>query len=170
MSIKGQSAQKLDVKYGFKQFKFGMHISQIRNIAKNDSALDKNPNVEEYLYTGKDLNSLYDVKVWQISLTFYKKRLYMIMISLGSPTIGYTDAEFNLVQYSLEKVFGEKTFRPSNESGAIVKGFVWKGKSVTLEHFKVDYSKDYNDNLNHSGGYIDVYENTIQNQRLNDEF
>ena len=99
----GQSIADLDLKYGFKQFKFGITTKQVSNIKKNKDQWDKNPNISEYIYTGNDLNYLYDVKVKEISLTFYKNKLYAIMISFGSSFIEYTDSEYNLVQYSLEK-------------------------------------------------------------------
>jgi hypothetical protein len=174
--VQGQSIQNLDAKYGFRQFKFGMYPSQIKNIIKNKDAANKNPTVSEYLYNGPDINYLYNVKVNQISLTFYRKRLYMISIGFGSNGHEYSDSDFNLVQYSLEKVFGEKTFNPTNESGYIVRGKIWKGKKVTLEHFKLDYSKDYPTDtiakyhLLVLVGYIDIYQNGIQGQRLKDEF
>ncbi len=147
-----------------------MYLSQLKNIIKNETTTDKNPNVTEYLYKGNDLNYLYNVKVEEICLTFYKKKLYMISIRFGSSVKEYLDSEFNLVQYSLEKVFGDQTFKPTNESGQIVNGFIWKGKKVTLEHFKLDFSKGYNDKFNHLLGYVDLYENNMQKQRLNDEF
>lgn len=174
--VNGQSVQNLDIKYGFRQFKFGMYPSQIRNIVKNEKGIDKNPNVSEYIYKGDGINYLYNVKVNQISLTFYRKKLYMISIGFGSNGHEYSDSDFNLVQYSLEKAFGEKTSNPTNESGYIVGGEIWKGKKVTLEHFKLDYSKDYSrDTIAKYHflvlvGYINIYDNDLQSQRLKDEF
>jgi len=164
----GQSIADLDLKYGFKQFKFGITTKQVSNIIKNKDQWDKNPNISEYIYTGTDLKYLYDVKVKEISLTFYKNKLYSIIISFGSPFIEYTNSEYNLVQYSLEKTFGTVWNSPSNETGQIIKGSIWSGNKVTLEHLMLNFSKE--NGGNQKVGYVHLYENSIQKLRLKDEF
>lgn len=171
-SLNAQNVNNLEIKYGFKQFKFGISPSLIKNISKDERQADKNKNISVYTYNGEDLKYLYNVEVEKLSLTFYKNKLYSIIISFGSLEREYSDKEFNLVQYSLEKVFGSIWKNPKDES--ILNGAIWKSKRVTLEHLKFDFSKNrpdrINDGYNYIQGYISIYENNIQNQRLSDDF
>lgn len=169
LPLHAQTITKLDEKYGFKQFKFGMSPKMIRNITKKTATADNNPNVTEYTYNGSDLGSLYTVKVQRVTLTFYKNKLYTIMISFGSPDKEYLESEYNTVQYSLEKLFGDDWHNPSSDS-QIVKGAIWQSKKVTLEHLKLDYSRGRTDGNNYLVGYVSLYENSMQERRLNDEF
>lgn len=172
-TLSAQDLNNLETKYGFKQFKFGMSPAIIKNISKDKNQADKNKNVSVYTYYGEDLKYLYNVEVEKVSLTFYKNKLYSITISFGSLKKKYNDKEFDLVQYSLEKIFGNNWNSPQKEE-LILNGSIWKSKRVTLEHLKLDFSKNRldreNDGYNYIQGYISLYENNIQKQRLNDEF
>jgi hypothetical protein len=171
--ICAQSTKDLDEKYGFRHFKFGSSPSQISNIRKQKDQYSKNPLVTTYDYVGKDIEYVANVKIKNISLTFYDNKLASIHVDLKDVTKEeFTAAEYKHVLIWLEQVYGKNWKLPLNEDGICLNGAIWAGEKVNLELLRLDFSKSKSDPI-HFGficGYINVFEKNLKKKIFESEF
>jgi hypothetical protein len=160
--LSGQSVDALDTKYGFKIFKFGttpdLSISELI-----ESGFNKNPNVTEYRYTGSDMNTLYNVPVIKVKLTYYKNKLMSIMVDFGTT---FSEGNYDLVLYSLQQLFGEGNNCITDDSYFTqATGRKWVGKKVSMEILRM-----YAPKQSAWCGYLLIVEQSLEKQRISDEF
>lgn len=141
-----QNLNDLDIKNGFRHFKFGSSPSLIKNIVKQENQASQNPNVVNYDYLGTDINNIFNEKVESIILSFFKNKLFSIGVNFGD----FELSDYERILSALEKTYGEKWVKPNNEHGKILNGAIWAGKNVVLELFKYDSQ--------YIGGYVHVYD------------
>lgn len=168
----GQSLNHLDVKNGFKHFKFGSSPKQIKDIEKVTNQFSQNPDVVEYYYTGKEINYISDVNIYRIKLSFYKNKLFSILVSFGDFDDDFDEIEYNSVLYSLERLYGKNWNNPTNKDGKIINGAIWCGKVVNLELFRIDYSKSKSEPYDYGfiSGYMSIENKDISKQLILEEF
>ncbi|ABQ07378.1 hypothetical protein [Flavobacterium johnsoniae] len=153
-----QTLNDLDLKNGFRHFKFGSSPSLIKNIVKQENQAFQNPNVVVYDYVGTDINNIYNEKVESISLIFFKNKLFNICVNFGD----FETSDFKRILYALEKTYGKKWVEPTNKESIILNGAIWAGKNVVLELFKMDSL--------YNGGYINVYDIKLTNAMFSSDF
>jgi hypothetical protein len=137
--LNAQSSSNLDIKNGFNKFKLGSDISLHKSKLKFD-AKDKN-NVSYYIYIGKDINSVYGVKVQEILVGYYKNKLYTISVEFGS-------IENNIsgkIIKELNKIFGEEEIEPFRNSETFEYEWVitWSTNNVHLQMNKMSCSFEF---------------------------
>lgn len=108
LAASGQNLTRLDANNGFRKFKFGMSPTQFSNLEISTSTDLKFRGVIEYKYKGNDIKNFYGVKIDEISLSFYKNKLYQIMVSFGTIDRKYSDNEYTLVDDALRGCFWYK--------------------------------------------------------------
>ncbi|WP_222616344.1 hypothetical protein, partial [Flavobacterium bernardetii] len=153
-----QTLNDLDIKNGFRHFKFGSSPSLIKNIVKQENQASQNPNVVVYDYVGSDIDNIFNEKVESISLSFFKNKLFNIGVNFGD----FESSDFERILSALEKTYGEKWVKPTNKDGKILNGAIWAGKNVVLELFKFDSL--------YIGGYINVYDIKLTNAMFSSDF
>jgi hypothetical protein len=133
-NIYSQKNQALDTKNGFRQFRLGSAPSQIANIQQKESIYSKNPNVKEYNYIGKDIEYVANVKVYSITLEFYKNKLSNISIQFGGRRTGHSlsDEEYIKIKDYLQVAYGPGEQKYYKEDTYII-GFSWSGTKVALD-------------------------------------
>ncbi|RYX87840.1 hypothetical protein EON73_00395 [bacterium] len=170
----GQSTANLDVKNGFRQFKFGNTPSQIRNIIRQKNQFSKNPNVVEYDYVGSDINNIFNVKVDKTSLSFFKNKLFNISVTFGDikESRQFELYDFDNILSALELTYGTKWLKPSNDDGVITNGAIWDGKFTRLELFRIDFSKSKTNpkDDNFISGYINVFDKKLTHEMFSSNF
>lgn len=152
--------QKLDDNYGFRSFKFGTDISQIKNIKNNNSHFN---NMDEFIYLGDDISSIQNVKISRISLYFLNNKLAAIAITFGWEK-DYTSEQFSQVSYGLENTFGIPTANNCSGDISLLNCNIWMGKKVKLEHTR-SRTKD-----NYLFGLIMFEEQNMRQKRINSDF
>lgn len=169
-----QSVKDLDAKNGFRHLKFGSSPNQIKNISKNENQFSQNPNVVEYIYTGTDIDNIFNVKVDRVSLGFFKNKLYSILVSFGNleTSTDFELYEFNDVLSALERTYGKDWFTPTNKDGVIINGAIWIGSKVSLELLRIDYSKSKSNPKSYGfiSGYIGVSDNNLMKEVFSSDF
>ena len=167
--IFAQSVKDLDIKNGFKHFKLG---STPNHIKKKERQFDESPNISEYIYIGKDINTVFFVPVSHINLTFFKNKLYSIQVEFGDIDKEFTQGQFQEILSALENAYGRKWHQPTNDTGVITNGAIWNGEKVRLELLRVNFSKSYSEPSDYdlNTGYIQVYDKEMQRQRTLSEF
>jgi len=156
----GQSLNDLDIKNGFRHFKFGTPPSQIKNIVKNTNQSSQNPNVIQYKYVGNDIDYVFHVKVGYISLSFFNNKLYGILIDLEN----FTASAFNSLLSALENAYGKNWVKVTSKDGFVLNGAAWDAKNVTLELIRVSYKGCS------TCGYINVYDKKLNHAVMISEF
>ena len=166
--IFAQSVNDLDIKNGFRNFKLGSSPSQIKNIVKNKNQLSANPNIVTYDYVGNDIEYVYHVKVDQVTLRFFKNKLFGIAISFGNvgKSRDFELYEFNSIRYALEKIYGIDWYYLNNHSGLLLNGAMWEGKNVELQLSRVDYRKSHGVII----GLINIYDKKLTNECYANDF
>ncbi len=169
-----QSLKDLDAKNGFRHLKLGSKPNQIENITKNENQFSKNPNVVEYIYTGTDIDNIFNVKVNRVSLSFFKNKLFSIQISFGNLET-YTDFkvyEFNNILSALERTYGKDWLTPTNEDGVILNGAIWNGIKVRLELLRIDYSRSKSNPEDYEfiSGYINIFDKKLMKEMFSSDF
>jgi hypothetical protein len=145
-----QSLDELDNLNGFKQFKFGLSPKQIENITPSANDLPLK-NVSWYNYTGKDISTFGGATVSKISLSFYKNRLYRVMVSYGNRSNPFTADQFNVIRDIFSSSFGKKYYPLSDvEDMTILNGIAWISKSIRLDFLRMSYKDQV-------GGYALFY-------------
>ena len=172
--ILAQSVNDLDIKNGFLHFKLGSSPSQIKDIVKQENQFLKNPNVVAYDYVGNDIDYILNVKVNRVSLSFFKNKLFSIIVSFGSleQSKDFEVYEFNGILFALEKTYGTDWIVAENSDGIILNSAVWDAKNVTLEFLRLDFSKSKTnpENFGFISGYITVYDKKIMNEMSSSNF
>lgn len=151
----GQSLDRLDNNNGFRKFKFGMSPTQIKDLTKTES-IRPLKDVVNYKYTGDDINNLYSVKTDKITLSFYKNKLFSIMIGLGSIYRKYEDFEYEIIQKALKANFGSQ-YHNCEDQKDMLNCAIWDAKKVRCEHIRMNLSEadgSRSKDFNYISGYI----------------
>ena len=172
--IIAQTINDLDVKNGFRHFKFGSTSSQIKNIVKQEEQYSKNPYVTTYDYIGTDIKTIFNVDVESVTLTFFKDKLCSIKVNFGSHRLqkDFTLEEFKRVLVALENTYGKEWIEALNKEGVITNSAIWDAKNIRLELFRLDFSKSKIDPVDYGfiGGYIHIMHKKLHNQIYTSEF
>ena len=169
-----QSVKNLDLKNGFRNFKFGSSPTQIKNIIKQDNQYSKNPRVTTYEYVGTDVQYVANIKVEKTTLDFFDNKLMMVGVSFGNidNQTDFTESDYNNVKIWLEQAYGKNWFNAKNNEGNIQNGVIWDGSKVRLELIRIDFSKSLK-NPQENGyisGYISVYDKNLNRQMFESDF
>jgi hypothetical protein len=158
-----QNLNNLDLKNGFKHFKLGSSPSMNKNIERNQGKEDRmyknNPNIKCYDYIGTDTQSIFNVEIESIFLTFYKNKLMGIFVSFGRPGNDFEKKDYDYVFYSLENAYGKNWEKGESNSSDFLNGVIWSGNKVTLELSRNDHSIK-----NYISGYIYVFDNKLSQE------
>lgn len=169
----GQNS-KLDLKNGFRHFKLGTSASQIKNIKINANQISKNPRVKEYIYTGTDITTVFNVNIESITLGFFNDKLFDINVSFGNieNKVDFSVTNYKSILSSLEETYGTDWKQPSNHKEIITNGAIWSGKKVTLELFRIDYSKDKDEPVNYGfiGGYLHIFDKKLMKEMYSSDY
>jgi len=167
-----QNLDKLDKINGFRKFKLGSNVSSFTNLKVQPTNI-KLKGVTNYTYIGNDILDFSGVPIEQISLTFYKNKLYQIHVSFGTIFKEYRYDQFDLVQTNLEANFGSYYHKISPSPQAeILNGYIWDGRVVRLESLRLNFAeKDgtRNPRYNYIQGYILFTHKKIQQEQQNSE-
>ncbi|GAA5101957.1 hypothetical protein GCM10023210_42480 [Chryseobacterium ginsengisoli] len=173
-NILGQSLNSLDLKNGFRNFKFGTSPNQIKNIVKQKQQASKNPNVVVYDYIGDEIDNISNVKVDKVSLSFFKNKLFNIGVSFGNilESKDFELYEYNNILAALENTYSKKWVEPSNKDGIILNGAIWDAKNIRFELMRIDFSKSYTNPKNYGiiSGYINVFDKKLTNEMYSSDF
>jgi hypothetical protein len=95
------NSQLLDSKNGINKFKlcsfFEIHKANLKEMpAKNDV------HVKWYTYMGTDVSTVFDYKIRQLDLGYYKNKLYKILVQFD----GTDEEEANNIKSKLDLLFG----------------------------------------------------------------
>lgn len=124
-----QSVRDLDAKNGFKHFKLGSTLAQIKEIKKKTEQFDKNPNISDYVYVGNAIKTVFNVPLSEVQLTLFYNKLCSIQICFRD--IGengefdeFTETQFETILFILEKAYGDQCYNPYNDRGVIMNGAI----------------------------------------------
>jgi len=166
-----QSVDDLDAKYGFKHFKLkSSPVEYMEELEEIESWFSSQYQyMSTYKYKGNQISQVGGVDIGQIELTFYKDELQMISIDFGdSFKKEFTESEFDLLLYSLEKLYGQP-YNIRKDSGGrdikILEGRVWKGGKVNLELMRIQH-----DGALFAIGYISIVEKNVQQKMIEESF
>lgn len=172
--VLSQSVNDLDTKNGFRHFKLGSSPLQIKNIVKQENQFSKNPNVIVYDYIGTDIDNIFNVDVDQITLSFFKNKLFSISIRFGSfeQSKDFEVHEYNSILSALERTYSTDWVMPANDDGIILNGAIWDAKKVRLELFRIDFSKSITNPKDYGfiGGYINVFDKKLSTEMYSSDF
>jgi hypothetical protein len=154
-TLQPQNAQTLDAKNGINKFKLSsfleIHKANLKELSDSSSA-----SIKWYAYIGTDVPKVFEYKVKQITLGYYKNKLYKIFVSFdGNQTIQTDD-----VKSKLELLFGTGKYR---ENYLADRHHDW---SYTWESTKVYLCFD---KLNDKEIYIWTFSKVIEKQIIFDE-
>lgn len=157
--LHSQVNEKLDSKNGFRHFKLGSTISQIKDIVRysEEAEITQNSSLKMYNYIGTDIKTIAEVPVTNISLLFFKEKLLSITINFGGKYQEFEESQFNDILYYLEEVYGSWKKPTKSNNSNIINGAIFKGKKVTFEFFRIEYPNG----SNKFRGYIHVYDNNL---------
>ncbi|WP_269222535.1 hypothetical protein [Flavobacterium sp. IMCC34518] len=159
-----QTVNSLDLKNGFRQFKFGTSPQQIKNIIKDDK-LDNhygNPNIKHYIYIENDIEKLAFVKIEAINLKFYKNKLVHIGVDFGNLDNEFRYDEYEKILDVLETAYGTNWTQGKDRNDQVLNAAIWEGKNVILELIRIDFTKHtLKDKYNSIKGYLHVYDKKL---------
>ncbi|WP_452218915.1 hypothetical protein [Lacinutrix undariae] len=130
----GQDLNFLDSNNGYKEFKFGKspeEISEIKKVNWNEKD-NKQSNSLWYEYVGNDITTFFNSDIRGLNLHFFKKKLFLINISLGELTEDFSLKEFEELKNQLSAIFGNDFYNMKKEQD-IVDGYIWLGEKVKLQ-------------------------------------
>ncbi|MGV0968963.1 hypothetical protein ACTS9U_13410 [Empedobacter falsenii] len=161
--LNAQSLAQLDIKNGFRNLKLGTPPSSISNKISVKTNFD---NVKIYKYTGKDINSVYGIKVSEIKLHYYNNKLMTITINFGDAFDGpeFTISQYNSIITSLEGVYSNDNSNLIQNSN-VLRGTKWVGQKVDLEVVMFN-SSHYGFNT----GYLNIYDKKLMRDYNNNQF
>ena len=167
-----QNLDKLDKVNGFRKFKLGGNFSSFTNLKVQPTNIKLN-GVTHYIYTGNGMTDFYGVPIEQISLTFYKNKLFQINVSFGTIFKEYRYEQFSLVQTNLEANFGSDYHKISTSPQAeILNGNIWDSRTVRLESLRINLDErdgSRNPRFNYIQGYILFTQKKIQQEQQSSE-
>lgn len=170
----GQSLNSLDIKNGFRNFKFGTSPAQIKNIVKESRQSSKNPYVVDYNYIGNDIKNVFNVKVDKVTLSFFKNKLFNITASFGNleNLEDFELYEYNSILFALERTYGTRWVKSSNADGDILNGAIWDASNVRFELIRFDFSKSYTNprDYGYISGYINVFDKKLSDEMYASDF
>lgn len=157
----GQSVDQLDSRYGFKSLKLGTVPNPANSVLIE--SWDSNPNITSYRYQGGDIESVYNVPVKNVDLTYYKNRLMSIQVSFQN---GFSESDYDRILYSLKQLFGGgDNCNVADPDFSLSFCRKWIGKKVDMEILRLYYQQ-----RNMWTGYLVIVEKSIQQQRIRDDF
>ena len=167
-----QNLDKLDKVNGFRKFKLGSNVSSFTNLKVQPTNIKLN-SVRNYTYTGDDILDFYGVRIEEITLSFYKNRLFQIGLHFGTIFKEYTYQQFDLVQTNLEANFGSDYHKivPSPHA-EILNGYIWDGRTVRLESLRLNLAErdgSRNPRYNYIEGYLLFTHKKIQQEQQGSE-
>ena len=166
-----QTLGRLDRIHGYRKFKLGDNISSFSNLKFEVIPIKLN-GVKNYVYTGKDITDFYGVHIEEITLSFFRNRLYQISASFGNVLKEYSVEQFDLVQTNLEANFGKdyREVSPAPEA-EVLNGAIWDARVVRLENLRLRFpgDSDKDHRYNHIEGYILFTDKQIQQEQQNSE-
>ena len=171
-NVYSQNLAALDSKNGFRKFILGSPKENYKNLVESENKSSKKLNLKAYSYKGNDIKTVYNIEVQDITLFFFKNKLSGIQCTFGKKGKEFNKSDFDELYDALLVSYGSTAKTPTNDSGNILNGYIWKGKKVTLEMFRIDFAKnklnrDENDIII---GCINVYDNYLQTQIYKSEF
>ena len=131
-----QNLNKLDIKYGFNKFK----LETSYNLLKSQLELfDNIDNFKYCIYKGKDIESVFGVKVKKVTLTFYKNQLFQINIFFDEDVDKYLYKDY--VVEKLMSLYGNCSRKTDYSTGPLEYewGYSWKSSKAYLSF---DHSKN----------------------------
>ena len=128
-----QSLTNLDTAYGFRQFKFRLKPTEIKDLKQVRTSIYKKDFVREYAYTGNDITELNTVQITGIILSFYENRLFGIRISYDSSSPARINDDFNKIQYGLSAKYGTGWTTAVTDVPDIT-GRTWKAGKVVIDN------------------------------------
>ena len=166
-----QTLNDLDVKKGFRNFKFGMNPSQFNNLGLENINFNNNSKVKIYIYYGDDIEYVCNIKVDEIRLLFFEEKLCSITIDFGNFV---RSEEFKLQDYEkllsyLEQTYG-KDWVIAKKKPIIINGVIWDATKVRLELFRLDLSKEDPKKKSLIRGYIHIFDKNLMNKIYSSEF
>ena len=127
---KGQNLDALDKKMGFNKFKLG---STFNDYASDLKYVFSGPNNDKYYrYNKKDIKQLFDSKIKEIDLGFYKNKLYTISIFFEI----ITEDESKNILAKLMELFGIPKKADAEASTSYDWQFHWDGNKVFMAFSK----------------------------------
>lgn len=169
----GQSLAKLDINNGFRKLKFGMTPAQIGSLELDNSLTLKFNGVKEYIYTGNDITDFYGVTINRINLSFFKNKLYHIMVQFGDIYRKYSDRDHELVDDALRGAFGPNTHNCMNSGfDEKLNCVIWDAKSIRLEHIRFNLAEpdgSRKKEFNYISGYILFIHKPIEREQQESE-
>lgn len=136
-----QSVINLDIKNGFRNFKFGTSPSQYHSIKKLSKTKES---ITNYEYLGKGI-TIANISVQYIILTFFKNKLAQIYISFTDSYRGqsFSDDDYKAVVGTLRQAFGNQVIKVEPDE-KIIQGLIWDGSKVRLAIIQSDGITDKN--------------------------
>jgi hypothetical protein len=123
-----QNINNLDTKFGISKFKLESDISLYKKDLTFDFGNEKKGIF--YTYKSKDVRNLFDVKIKEITLGFYKNKLFSIIYEFG---VLQKDDEIKIMD-KLDDLFGQPT---TGKGGLNIKiGRQWLSKKTKLIFIK----------------------------------
>lgn len=134
-----QSLKELDKLNGFRQFKFGMTPREISSISPSKNNLNLK-NVTCYDFSDPSMSSFGSADITTISLSFYKNRLYRIMVFFGSQKRPFNSDQFNVIKDIFCNTFGKNYQLLSDVEGVnVLGGMTWISDFVRLDFLRLAY-------------------------------
>lgn len=167
-----QSLNNLDKINGFRKFKFGTSIQQVSNYKPKPRKMQLR-NVVDYIYTGTDIQEFAGIPIEEIMLSYFKNKLYEIVISFGTIYKAYTTTQFNIIQANLEANFSSE-FHQCNDNPNVetLSCSIWDSQNVRLENIRMNLSeKDGTRDkmFNYLQGYILFTDKRLKLEQNNNE-
>ena len=150
-----QIAPNLDAKNGINKFKLGSFL-EIHKANLKEASDSTSGSIKWYFYTGNDVQYVFEYKVKQITLGYYKNKLYKIFVSFDKSQ----DIKTDEVKNKLELLFGPGKYK---ENYVADKHHDW---SYTWESAKVYLCFD---KVSDKEIYIWTFSKLIEKQIIFDE-
>lgn len=126
LSTNGQNLDALDKKMGFNKFKLGSTFQEYANDLKYVFSGDNND--KYYRYIKKDIKQLFDSRINEINLGFYKNKLYTISIFFEI----MTEDESKNILGKLMELFGIPKKADAKANSSYDWQFHWNGSKVLM--------------------------------------
>ena len=154
-----QNLSNLDAKYGIKKFKLETSYENY----KSNLELELDGKVKYYKYVGKDIQSVFGLRIRKIILGFYKNKLYYIGIELDDSIPIYPDFIYD----ELKKLFGDTEKLTNFKKGPFSYewAYIWQTKKTYLCFDKLQATESENEKVS-----IWMISNVIDYQITSDDF
>lgn len=144
------SIQYMDSRYGFRDVRFGMHISEFKELAtqkgmKVEHRWTETDSSDEAHYTRSPEEAFGPIKKLSIEYTFFKQRLMRIEFTVRERLDGRDDARWNadILLGILREVYGKGNYKSKGDRypySSYLYDVEWDGKRV---HANMHYYEPY---------------------------